>query len=58
MQPERALVQQVLQTLVVAEVADIQQAVALAVLELSSFVTPLVLLVRQQLLRSQELQTS
>jgi hypothetical protein len=47
MQPELAWVLQVLQILVVAEVVVIHKVVELAVLELSSFVIPLVPLVRQ-----------
>jgi hypothetical protein len=43
---------------VVAVVVMREVQAVLAVLELSSFVTPSVLLVRQQLLRSQDLQTS
>jgi hypothetical protein len=58
MQPELALVLQVLQTLVVVEVVAIHKVVELAVPELSSFVTLSVLLVRQQLLQLRELQIS
>jgi hypothetical protein len=58
MQLEQALVQQVRQTLVAAEVVDIHQAVEPVVLELSFFVTLLVLLAHQQLLQLQALQTS
>ena len=58
MQLERALVQRVLQTPVAVEALDTQMGVAQAVLELSSFVMHLVLQVRQQLLQSQDLQTS
>jgi hypothetical protein len=52
------LVQTEQQTLAAVVVLVMSQQVAQAVPELSSFVMPLVLLVRQQLLRSQELQTS